>query len=229
MVTNVTNNGKSKFLADAPAEIADVLDWYGARAVRGEPEPRLTDFAEKFLSAMIEDRALIPAPSVCAPEMLALTLVHHQKNPENSGAWLNLGIALRRMALYRIDDTAQVNQQRLENALESFRHSLQLDADNSGKNIRAWTGQALTYHQMGLYEDEIRCCLQALNADRSDPNLWLLYAFALGAAGRKAQALLVIDDAYRAYVDAGEPEALRHIFADVKQGSSIDALRKRVF
>lgn len=223
------SNGKSKFLADAPAEIAEVLKWHDARTERGDPTPDLTDFAGKFLGAMIEDHALIPALSVCAPEMLALTLLHHQRNPENSGAWLNLGIALRRMALYRVDDTAQVNQQRLENALESFRRSLQLDADNTGKNIRAWIGQALTYHQMALYEDEVRCCLQALDADRSDPSLWLFYAFALGAAGRKAKALSVIDDAYRAYVDAGEPEALRHIFADVKQGSSIDALRKRVF
>jgi tetratricopeptide (TPR) repeat protein len=228
-VTNAARNGKSKFLADAPAEIAEVLNWHDARTERDDPTPDLTDFAEKFLGAMIEDHALIPALSVCAPEMLALTLLHHQRNPDNAGAWLNLGIALRRMALYRVDDTAHVNHQRLENALESFRRSLQLDAENTGKNIRAWIGQALTYHQMGLYEDEVRCCLQALDADRSDPSLWLFYAFALGAAGRKAKALSVIDDAYRAYVDAGEPEALRHIFADVKQGSSIDALRKRAF
>lgn len=226
---DVASNGKSKFLADAPSEIADVLEWYDARGVRGEPAPNLTDFAEKFLGAMIEDHALIPVVTVSALETLALTLLHHQRNPANPGAWLNLGLALRRMALYRVDDVPEINQKRLQAAIESFKRSLELEPENTGKNIRAWVGQALTYHLMGLYEDEVKCCLQALDSDRSDPSLWLFYAFALGAAGRKVKALSVIDDAYRAYVDAGEPEALRHIFADVKQGSSIDALRKRVF
>jgi hypothetical protein len=57
----------------------------------------------------------------------------------------------------------------------------------------------------------------------------LFYAFALGAAGREAKALSVIDDAYKAYVRAGEPEGLRYLFADIVPGSpSIEVLRKRV-
>lgn len=57
-MTNAATNGKSKFLADVPSEIRELLDW-------------------------------------SASEVLALVLVHHQKNPENTAAWLNLGLALR--------------------------------------------------------------------------------------------------------------------------------------
>jgi tetratricopeptide (TPR) repeat protein len=104
-----------------------------------------------------------------------------------------------------------------------------LEPENNGKNIRAWIGQALTYHQMGLYENEVTSCLQALDADRSDPSLWLFYAFALGAAGREAKALSVVEDAYKAYVEAGEPEGLRYLFADIGRGKSpIEVLRNRV-
>jgi tetratricopeptide (TPR) repeat protein len=91
-----------------------------------------------------------------------------------------------------------------------------LEPDNNGKNIRAWTGEAFAYHQLGLYEDEMRCCSRALDAGRSDPWLWLFYAYALEAAGRKREALSIMDDAYEAYLMAGEPAELRGVFADVK-------------
>src|SRR5438445_9889491 len=121
------------------------------------------------------------------------------------------------------------SQRLLHRALETFERSLQFEPENNGKNIRAWIGQALTYHQMGTYEDEVRCCLQALDADRSDPSLWLFYAFALNAAGREAKALSVIEDAYQAYVKAGEPEGLRYLFADIVPGSpSVEVFRKQV-
>ena len=229
-MTNAPSDGEGKFLANVPPEIQEILEWYTARAVQGSPAPKLTEFASKFLGAMSEDHAVIPTVAVSAPELLALTLLHYQRNPGNAGAWLNLGLALRRMALYQaqIHDAKDQSQELLQRALESFERSLQLEPENRGKNIRAWIGQALTYHQMGLYEDEVKCCLQALDADRSDPSLWLFYAFALGAAGSEAKALSVIEDAYKAYLEAGEPEGLRHLFADVKRGSSLDVLRKRV-
>lgn len=228
-MTNAATNGKSKFLADVPSEIRELLDWHEAREVRGNPGPKLTEFANRFLGGMIEDHAIIPPLAVSPAEVLALVLVHHQKSPGNTAAWLNLGLALRRMSLHRVDGSEEIKRQHLQYALESFDRSLQLEPDNTSKNIRVWIGQALTYHQMGLYEDEVRCCLRALNADRSDPSLWLFYAFALGAAGREAKALSVIEDAYKAYVQAGEPEGLRYLFADIVPGSaSIEVLRKRV-
>jgi tetratricopeptide (TPR) repeat protein len=120
------------------------------------------------------------------------------------------------MALYRTQDPDQVNRRRLQLALEALERSLQLDPDNTGKNIRAWTGESFAYHTLGLYEDEVRCCSCALETDRSDPKLWLLYGFALRSAGRKGEALSVMNDAYQAYVAAGEPEELRSVFAGVR-------------
>ena len=211
-----TADAESRFLVDAPAEIRDVVDWPEAgetQRTRGQ----MTEFAGKFLDAMHDDGAVIPeTPGVSAAQMLALVLLHHRRNPENAGAWLNLGLALRRMALYRTQDSERVNQRRLYCALEAFERSLQLEPDNNGKNIRAWTGEAFAYHQLGLYEDEIRCCSRALDAGRSDPWLWLFYAYALEAAGRKREALSIMDDAYEAYLMAGEPAELRGVFADVK-------------
>jgi tetratricopeptide (TPR) repeat protein len=227
-VTSAPSSGERNFLADVPPEIREILAWYAEGAARGDSGPRLTEFASKFLGGMIEDHAIVP-PAASPAEVLALTLLHHQKNPENSAAWLNLGLALRRMALYRVQDAERINQRRLQGALDCFERSLQLDPENAGKNIRARIGQALTYHQMGLYEDEVRCCLQALDADRSDPSLWLLYAFALGTVGREKEAHSAIEDAYKAYVKAGEPEGLRHLFAGIEPGRPpIEVLRKRV-
>jgi len=58
-VTNAASNGNDKFLAEVPFEIRELLEWYEARAVRGSPGPKLTDFASKFLGGMIEDHAVI--------------------------------------------------------------------------------------------------------------------------------------------------------------------------
>jgi hypothetical protein len=49
----------------------------------------------------------------------------------------------------------------------------------------------------------------------SDPNLELLYSFALRSAGKEQEALAAIKDAYPAYLMAGQPEELQHLFADV--------------
>jgi tetratricopeptide (TPR) repeat protein len=120
------------------------------------------------------------------------------------------------MAVYQTQDPEHVNRRRLLLALEALHRSLQLDPDNPGKNIRAWTGESFAYHALGLFEDEVRCCLRALEANRSDPKLWLLYGFALRSAGRRGEALSVMDDAYQAYVAAGKPVELRSVFAGIR-------------
>lgn len=48
---------------------------------------------------MNEDRAIVRALAVSPVELLALVLHPREKNPGNARAWLNLGLALRRMAL----------------------------------------------------------------------------------------------------------------------------------
>lgn len=207
----------SRFLGDAPAEISNVLDWFNAGEARRGPPPHLTEFAGRFLGALHDDGAVLPdITEDSAVQTLALVLLHHVRSPESAGAWLNLGLALRRMALYRTQDPEAVNRRRLRHALEALERSLQLDPDDMGKNIRAWTGESFVYHGLGSYEDELRCCSRALEADRSDPKLWLFYAFALRSAGMKGEALSVMDDAYQAYVEAGEPAELRNVFAGIR-------------
>ena len=208
---------ESRFLKNVPTEISDVLSWFSVDQASGVPSDQLKDFASRFLAAMHNDGAVVPEiREDSAPGALALLLLHHVRSPKSAGAWLNLGLALRRMALYRTQDPEHVNRRRLLLALEALDRSLQLDPDNTGKNIRAWTGESFAYHTLGLFEDEVRCCLRALEADRSDPKLWLLYGFALRSAGRKGEALSVMDDAYQAYVAAGKPAELRSVFAGIR-------------
>ena len=207
---------EGKFLVDVPSEIRELLDWYHRARVEA-PGQEVSEFAGKFLGAMLDDGAVFPFNSAVSPaQTLALVLMHHRRSGEDPGAWLNLGIALRRMALYRTQDSESVNHRRLQLALEAFDRCLCLEPGNIGKNIRAWTGKAFTYHQLGLHDEEVSCCLRALNSDRSDSKLWLFYGFALKAAGRESEALSVMDNAYETYVAAGEPENLRDVFAGVR-------------
>ena len=208
---------ESRFFQDVPTEVRDVLSWFSVEQPQGAPSDQLRDFAGRFLAAMHDDGAVLPEMrEELTPQTLALVLLHHVRSPKSAGAWLNLGLALRRMALYRTQDPEHVNRRRLILALEALDRAIQLDPDNTGKNIRAWTGESFAYHALGLFENEVQCCFRALEADRSDPKLWLLYGFALRSAGRKGEALSVMDDAYQAYVAAGEPEELRSVFAGIR-------------
>jgi len=78
---------------------------------------------------------------------------------------------------------------------------------------------SFAYHMLAMYEKELECCAKALESDRSDPKLWLLYSFALKSARREDEALSTMNDAYDAYVRAGSPEELREVFADVQSAS----------
>jgi tetratricopeptide (TPR) repeat protein len=180
----------------------------------------MAEFAGRFLGGMHEDGAVVPTNlSASAPEVLALTVLQHRTSPLSAGAWLNLGFALRRAALYRTKDPEEINRARLQSAVQAFDRALTLDPDNNGKNARAWTGMSFAYHMLGTYEKELECCLQALNSDKSDPKLWLLYGFALKSAGREDEALSAMNDAYDAYIRAGRPEELKEIFADVQSAT----------
>lgn len=212
-----TTDAESQFLENMPSEIKEVLHWYAGGKPRVPASKSVADFAGRFLGGIYEDGAVVPTDlSASAPEVLALALLQHRTSPLSAGAWLNLGFALRRAALYRANDREETNKARLQSALQAFDRALQLDPDNNGKNIRAWTGMSFAYHLLGLYEKELECSVQALESDRSDPNLWLLYSFALKSAGRVEDALASMNDAYDAYVRAGKPEELREVFADVK-------------
>jgi hypothetical protein len=172
-------------LDDVPLEIRDLLDWYGAGRPQAPPTQQMIEFASHFLGAIHEDGALIPMNIVVsAPHMLGLILFHHLRSRDDTGAWLNLGLSLRRMTTQRTDVPEDVKEKRLYLALRAFEHSRELEPGNSGKNIRAFIGVAFTYHQLGLYEDEAHCSASAVLAD---PRLWLFYGFVLEAARKKGR------------------------------------------
>jgi tetratricopeptide (TPR) repeat protein len=215
-VTTATD-AENQFLEIMPGEIKEVLGWYADGQSSVPASKSVAEFAGRFLGEMCEDGAVVPTNlSASAPEVLALSLVQHRSSPLSSGAWLNLGFALRRAALYLANDPEEMNKARLQSAVQAFDRALQLDPDNKGKNIRAWTGMSFAYHMLAMYEKDLECCAQALESDRSDPKLWLLYSFALKSAGREAEALSSMNDAYDAYVRAGKPEELREVFSDVQ-------------
>src|SRR5580700_8587136 len=200
-----------------PDEIKGVLRWHAVAQSRARAGQSIADFAGRFLGGMYEDGAVLPTNlSASAPEVLALVLLQHRTNPRSTGAWLNLGFALRRVALYRTQDPEETNRARLETAIQVFDRAIQLDPDNTGKNIRAWTGMSFAYHMLAMYENELECCAKALESDRSDPKLWLKYSFALKSAGRDDEALSTMNDAYEAYLRAGKLDELREVFADVQ-------------
>jgi tetratricopeptide (TPR) repeat protein len=194
-----TADAENKFLEDMPGEIKEVLEWYADARSSVPAGHNMADFAGRFLGAMYEDGAVLPTNlSASAPELLALVLMQHRTSPRSAGAWLNLGFGLRRVALYRTQDPEDFNRTRLESALLAFDRALQLEPDNKGKNIKVWTGMSFVYHMLGFYREGLECCSHALEADRSDPKLLLLYGFALRSAGREDQALSIMNDAYDA-------------------------------
>jgi tetratricopeptide (TPR) repeat protein len=211
---------RKPILQNMPGEIKEVLRWHADAQARGRASQSIAAFAGRFLGGMYEDGAVIPTNfSASAPEVLALVLLQHRTSPRSTGAWLNLGFTLRRVALYRTQDPEETNRARLQSAIQVFDRAIQLDPDNTGKNIRAWTGMSFAYHMLAMYEKEIECCAKALESDRSDPKLWLRYSFALKSAGRDDEALSAMNDAYDAYIRAGRPEELKEAFADVQSAS----------
>jgi tetratricopeptide (TPR) repeat protein len=200
------------FLDDLPWEIGRLLSWYEAGARSEECGAALEEFACSFLGALAQDQALIPRMNVQPAKLLAWVLTHHLRNPENCGAWLNLGWALRIMAT---SDPKPIAATRLERALKSFDRSLALGQGERALKIRALAGKAFACAQLGRFKEGVRFSLTALELDRSDPNLWLLHSSLLGMAGRQEEALELIDGAYRAYVMAGRPEGLRSLVDSV--------------
>ena len=93
---------ESRFLEDVPTEVRDVLSWFSVEQPQGAPSGQLRDFAGRFLAAMHDDGAVLPEMHEgLTPQTLALVLLHHVRSSKSAGAWLNLGLALRRMALYK--------------------------------------------------------------------------------------------------------------------------------
>jgi tetratricopeptide (TPR) repeat protein len=147
-----------------------------------------------------------------------MVLTQHKRNPSQPIGWLNLGLALRRMALYRTSDPESLKSKWIDRALQSLDRSLELEP----KNVRAWTGRGLVFLQLGRHEEEAQCYRHSLGIDSSDPGLWLLYVNALQSAGKKDEAAANLDRAYHAYLLAGQPEELQEIFGKFGPGVQAD-------
>ena len=199
---------QTPFLAVAPAEIREVLRW--SKTSSAAP-PDTLRFAEGFLGRLVEDQAVIPVMSD-AVAVLGYVLTHHLWRPESAPAWLNLGLALRRMALYRVYDPASKNEERLNLALTSLDRALAAEPNLKVTVIRSWCGKALVFSQKESFTEAVDCARLALDADQSDPSLWLLSSSMLGLAKRQDEAEAAVEMAYAAYLAAGEPPQLAHIF-----------------
>jgi tetratricopeptide (TPR) repeat protein len=206
------NQSDNKFLTDPPAEIDHLLKWFHAGAKAGECGTDLETFTNAFLGALVQDQAIIPPMNVYPPKLLAWVLTHHVRNPQNCAAWLNLGFALRLIAKLDVESRRQT---RLQQAVECFDRSIAAAQSSAPALIRAWVGKALVFGQLGKFERAVQCSREALELDSSDPNLWLLQSSLLSMADRKEEALELIQQAYNAYLKAGEPEELRHLFDTV--------------
>lgn len=207
----VPASSASEFLANLPDELEALLEWFGAETVQATLAAEVRAYADALLSALRSDEAIVPELQVDTPQLLALVLTHHIRNPGHSVGWLNLGLALRRLAAWH-GESSKTRQ--LKRAISCFNRCLALSAGERAVNIRAWAGRALAFTQLGDLDEAVRSSATALELDRSDPNLWLLHSGCVGRAGDEDEALRLVDDAYRAYLAAGRPDALRHVFAE---------------
>jgi Tfp pilus assembly protein PilF len=121
------------------------------------------------------------------------------------------------MALYETSAPESLRNEWLNRAVQSFDKSLRLEPNN----VRAWTGRGSVFHQLVRHEEESRCYRRALNIDSSSVDLWLLYVNALRVAGREDEAAAHLEEAYHAYLLAGQPKEHREIFE--KFGPAVSA------
>lgn len=204
---NLAKASEGEFLRDAPSKIRAIVALFQDGAEHKRVSKEMEDYAGGFLAGIHEDGALFPLSKKPA-WLLAMVLTQHFRNPGQPIGWLNLGLALRRMALSETSAPESLRNKWLDLAVQSLDRSLKLEP----KNVRAWTGRGLVFHMLGRHEDEIGCYRRGLDIDSSGVGLWLLYVNALRAAGREDEAAAHLEEAYHAYLLAGQPQQLREIF-----------------
>jgi tetratricopeptide (TPR) repeat protein len=129
-------------------------------------------------------------------KLLGLVLTHHERDPDDPVAWLNLGFAYRRMAVHRASDRRDINNRRIQLALSSFDRSLDLERHNA----KAWIGRGLVFlQQKADFDQGAQCFRNALDIDPTAPLVWLFYSTALESAGRTDAALAAVDSAVEYY------------------------------
>lgn len=204
------NEKNQNVFREVPSEVKAIVKWFNDGGQIQDVTAEMEEFARGFLVALNADDALFPV-SEQATWLLGALLTQHQRDPSQPIAWLNLGLALRRMALHSKSASAALKNTLLDRSLESLDRSLELEPTNP----RAWRGRGLVFHMRAQYEEEAKCYRRALDIDSSDPHLWLLYLHALRAAGKEEEAGASIEPAYHAFLLAGQPEDLRDVFDGV--------------
>src|SRR5262245_16384653 len=125
-----------------------------------------------------------------------LVLTHHENDPDDPVAWLNLGFAYRRMAVYRASDPRSINNRRIRLAGSSFDRSLELERHNA----KAWIARGLVFlQQKADFNQAAQCFRNALDIDSTAPLVWLFYSTALESGGRTEAALAAVDSAVEYY------------------------------
>jgi len=186
----------NSFLEQLSPEVEDVLTWFRGYAESRPVPVNMEKFAGGFLFQLLNDGALVPILKMQPAKLLGLVLTHHEKDPDDPVAWLNLGFAYRRIALYRASDPPKVNNRRIELALSSFERSLKLER----KNAKAWIGRGLVFlQQKADFDQAAPCFRKALDIDPTGPLAWLFYSTALESAGRTEAALAAVDSAVDYY------------------------------
>src|SRR6185436_13593690 len=104
-VTDRALDSEKAFLSDLPPDATALLAWFEAGSHPEQCSPTILEWAGSLLCELSEDEAIFPKPYGNEPHCLALLLTHHLRNPGHCIAWLNLGLALRRIAISDPDDT----------------------------------------------------------------------------------------------------------------------------
>lgn len=211
-------------LENVPPEIRAVLSCQQD----SERNPGISDPLEKFsgafLQSLLEDGALFPLAKDPV-WLLKMVLTEHEREPRQPIAWLNLGLAFRRMALYRETDPAALKGKWLEIALQSFERSLELEPNNA----RAWFGKGLALGQLGRHLDEADCYARSIEIHPE--SLWtrMCHVAALQKAGKDAEASIALDRAVEHYETASD-EARAQLPVEMRElldSRGADPSRKR--
>jgi tetratricopeptide (TPR) repeat protein len=191
------------FMKALPPEIEEIINW-SRETVKSPVTENMNKYAEGFLYAIGDDGALFPIVEGWPPaQLLAFVLTHHEMDADSPIAWMNLGLAYRRMALYGVSDSPKINNLRLDLALESFARSLKIESHNPG----CWVGRGFVYAQKLDHHQAARCFRQALDLHSGNPIVWCHYATALKFCGRLEEGLAAMDSASECYAHLDEESA----------------------
>ena len=201
-----TDISGSPYLAVTTESVQAVLACFSGLR---EPDSYLGSFALSFLTILTEQGALIP-DQPDGVSLLAMTLTHHVRTPNNPVGWLNLAIALRVIAVSCPHDGSQLNRRRLTLAADACMNSISI----SPAAIRSWTELGIIRHLSGDSNESLTAFEKALEIEPDDVPLWLWKAFLLETLGRHEEAIHATEEARAHYSSNAKSREMDHLFED---------------